>query len=520
MTVEKQREKLHQRDARHSSINDELQRAAINEAPVTNVPPIVYEALRSPGQPLDAETRAFFEPRFGHDFSGVRVHIDARAAESAQAVNARAYTMGQDIVFDKQEFAPEIAQGRQLIAHELTHVTQQSQAHSPVLQCQTRSNVLDIPVAESGTVLEKIATKELRLDDVAAWTELSCYAQRTPWELPSEMLVAYFREQIEKNNLTFETITQDQRTVFRTLGDPFREELRILALKKSKLFRAINILHSKPGKVRDSAGNIQITATLNREDDISKERLKGTNTTSDIFEVNSLANQFTDIPYAGKHPVGIVAEVLLDQYNNYPLDPVANHVKQVVLHHGNLQSAQKQLERETHSLACGIVNLFVMAISRQPWIGDTFDTTQAKEWLKSSIFEIKPALIQVVNNQLRMTDTSGVLRKLAKGNRKPTETIHAPNEGIPLGQPNSKDKFEKTMKEETLKYGGADIRLALLTVSGQATHMHIAYLDLDGDWRTMDTYLALGDKPVGDLPYRLDYETLVKKFRLILDTPM
>jgi hypothetical protein len=61
------------------------------------VPPIVHEVLRSPGQPLDAATRAFFEPRFGHDFSDVRVHTDARAADSALAVNALAYTVGHDV---------------------------------------------------------------------------------------------------------------------------------------------------------------------------------------------------------------------------------------------------------------------------------------------------------------------------------------------------------------------------------------------------------------------------------------
>src|SRR6266481_6002155 len=58
----------------------------------SEVPPIVHEVLRSPGQPLDAATRAFMEPRFGHDFSRVRVHTDAKAAASARAVNALAYT--------------------------------------------------------------------------------------------------------------------------------------------------------------------------------------------------------------------------------------------------------------------------------------------------------------------------------------------------------------------------------------------------------------------------------------------
>jgi len=62
-------------------------------------PPIVHEVLRSPGRPLDAATRAFMEPRFGHDFSKVRVHADAEAAASARAVNALAYTVGNHVVF-------------------------------------------------------------------------------------------------------------------------------------------------------------------------------------------------------------------------------------------------------------------------------------------------------------------------------------------------------------------------------------------------------------------------------------
>src|SRR2546430_4522328 len=71
--------------------------AAIETQNESEVPPIVHEVLRSPGQPLDRETRAFMEPRFGHDFSNVRVHTDAKAAESACAVSALAYTVGADI---------------------------------------------------------------------------------------------------------------------------------------------------------------------------------------------------------------------------------------------------------------------------------------------------------------------------------------------------------------------------------------------------------------------------------------
>jgi len=88
-------------------------------------PPIVHDVLRSPGQPLDAATRASMEPRFGHDFSKVRIHADARANESARSVNALAYTVGPQIVFGAGLYQPGAASGQRLLAHELTHVVQQ-----------------------------------------------------------------------------------------------------------------------------------------------------------------------------------------------------------------------------------------------------------------------------------------------------------------------------------------------------------------------------------------------------------
>jgi len=89
-------------------------------------PGIVHSVLHSPGQPLDQSTRAFFEPRFRHDFSGVRVHADTSAAVSARAVGALAYAVGQHIVFNEARYAPRTNTGRTLLAHELAHVVQQS----------------------------------------------------------------------------------------------------------------------------------------------------------------------------------------------------------------------------------------------------------------------------------------------------------------------------------------------------------------------------------------------------------
>jgi hypothetical protein len=91
----------------------------------SSVPPIVHEVLSSPGKPLDPKTRAFMEPRFGHDFSRVRVHTDEVAAKAALAVNARAYTVGQHVVFAAGQYAPNTSGGSQLMAHELAHTIQQ-----------------------------------------------------------------------------------------------------------------------------------------------------------------------------------------------------------------------------------------------------------------------------------------------------------------------------------------------------------------------------------------------------------
>lgn len=82
-------------------------------------------ALESGGNSLSTETRAFFEPRFGYDFSRVKVFSDARAARSAQSLNALAYTYGENIVFNQSKYRPETAAGRRLLAHELAHVVQQ-----------------------------------------------------------------------------------------------------------------------------------------------------------------------------------------------------------------------------------------------------------------------------------------------------------------------------------------------------------------------------------------------------------
>ena len=102
------------------------------ESSNTEASPIVNEVLRSAGEPLDASARAFFEPRFGRDFSQVRVHVGDRAAESVQSIEALAYTVGPHIAFASGRYAPGSDHGRRLLAHELVHTVQQG--HSRIQQ--------------------------------------------------------------------------------------------------------------------------------------------------------------------------------------------------------------------------------------------------------------------------------------------------------------------------------------------------------------------------------------------------
>jgi outer membrane protein OmpA-like peptidoglycan-associated protein len=107
-----------------------LQRSPSSASGTTSAPPLVHDVLNSPGRPLDASTRNFMESRFGRDFANVRLHTDSMAGDSAAAVQALAYTVGNNIVLGTGQYSPETNHGKRLLAHELTHVVQQGGADS------------------------------------------------------------------------------------------------------------------------------------------------------------------------------------------------------------------------------------------------------------------------------------------------------------------------------------------------------------------------------------------------------
>jgi hypothetical protein len=150
-------------------------------------PPSVHSTLRTSGQPLDPSARGFMEARFGHDFSEVRVHTDTGAAESARAVHASAYTVGNHVVFGASLYHPATSAGRLLLAHELAHVVQQKggMRQSPRLQRQEGSDAdrdkvnpcEDLRSALSGSKQVIELFREF-LDRKITWDQMQ--SQRTP----------------------------------------------------------------------------------------------------------------------------------------------------------------------------------------------------------------------------------------------------------------------------------------------------------------------------------------------------
>lgn len=167
-----------------------LQRSAIRQNAPVAAPPTVRDVLRSPGRSLDPTVRTFFEAQFEHDFSNVRLHMDAKAAASAQAVNARAYTVGRNVVFGAGYHQTGASRDQQLLAHELTHVVQQS--HSS-------GSLSDLEIAPADTRQEReaasISTHFGRIAE-AALTPASYGIQRQPSQPSLRDQICYQQGQV------------------------------------------------------------------------------------------------------------------------------------------------------------------------------------------------------------------------------------------------------------------------------------------------------------------------------------
>jgi hypothetical protein len=138
---------------------------------------------RDGGQPLSNCTSNYFGPRFGYDFSAVRVHTDPNAERMSGAINARAFTIGRDIFFGRGQYAPETDSGKRLLAHELTHVLQQGKiSRSPA------GEDISIKTRTPFTFIQRtISCPEFRIDDLARYWSLNVCtripaASRAVWQ--------------------------------------------------------------------------------------------------------------------------------------------------------------------------------------------------------------------------------------------------------------------------------------------------------------------------------------------------
>jgi hypothetical protein len=129
-------------------------------------PPSVGNALESPGRQLDPASRSFMEGQLGHDFSHVRVHTGAGADRSSTELGARAYTVGNEVVFRKGEYAPHTPRGRRLLAHELTHVVQQTGGETGGRAAESRVASFPSPTVLSPLVQRDLAIQPPRPDAV------------------------------------------------------------------------------------------------------------------------------------------------------------------------------------------------------------------------------------------------------------------------------------------------------------------------------------------------------------------
>lgn len=134
----------------------QAQRAAESDEDAHDVDTVVNEALSTPSRPLDSQDRRFMESRMGHDFSRVRIHTDERASASARSLQAKAYTVGQDIVFASGRYSPGTNEGRHLLAHELTHVVQQGQSGPSLASRMTVSQPGDPAEQEADSIADAI----------------------------------------------------------------------------------------------------------------------------------------------------------------------------------------------------------------------------------------------------------------------------------------------------------------------------------------------------------------------------
>lgn len=170
-------------------------------------PTMVHDVLASPGKQLDESQRAKFEAGMLHDLSQVRIHADEKAAESAESVEALAYTVGKDVVFGRGQFQPGSSQGDRLLAHELAHTVQQERGPQDRLQRKDKKEETPPPVSTEGLPAGDV--------DVRNWPTKLPYAQRKG---PQQQIAKVPHElKLAKTTLGGSELNEEQKLIIRQI---------------------------------------------------------------------------------------------------------------------------------------------------------------------------------------------------------------------------------------------------------------------------------------------------------------
>ena len=252
-------------------------------------------AIRGGGQPLPGSTWAFFEPRFGQDFSQVRLHTDARAADAARAVNARAFTVGRDVVFGVGQYAPETTPGGRLLAHELTHVVQQGMSSSAAkIQRVIEGDITQMSITEDWARQLNDAELEEQIEIVRD-------------QLPS----------LNSGSPEFETASSNLQILEQEVYIPEAEIRPIMSSSAAKIQRVIEGDITQMSITEDWARQLN-DAELEEQIEIVRDQLPSLNSGSPEFETASsnlqILEQEVYIPEAEIRP--IIEYILEEMLNN------------------------------------------------------------------------------------------------------------------------------------------------------------------------------------------------------------
>lgn len=162
-----------------SCAKNKLQRKPIAGGRTNPIPASVHGVLQSAGAPLDKAVRARMESGFGHDFSPVRVHVDAAAARSAADIQAAAYTVGSHVVFGAGRYAPHTKAGRHLLAHELAHVVQQG-GHDNLMRKSLSNLIIDDEDSSAEREADHAADRIAQGEQASAGSKTATAVQRAP----------------------------------------------------------------------------------------------------------------------------------------------------------------------------------------------------------------------------------------------------------------------------------------------------------------------------------------------------